>query len=111
MGWLRRLELSCLILSGGLFVVQILHACRMLSLLSRNLAWKGRILFGSAATTVCGLWRRPMFSNNSSMDPSPIDREKSVQELQTLYGEERDAIQTRLKECREILNRNDNDVF
>jgi N-glycosylase/DNA lyase len=53
-----------------------------------------------------------MFSNNSKeLEPSPIDREKSVQELQTLYGEKRDAIQTRLKEFREILNRNDNDVF
>ncbi len=40
-----------------------------------------------------------------------MDREKSVQELQTLYGEKRAAIQTRLKEFREILNHNDNDVF
>jgi len=52
-----------------------------------------------------------MFSNNSSMDPLPVEREKSVQELKTLYGEKRDAIQTRLKEFREILNRNDDDVF
>jgi len=40
-----------------------------------------------------------------------MGREKSVHELQTLYGEKRDAIQTRLKEFKEILNRNDNDVF
>ena len=52
-----------------------------------------------------------MFSNNSSSEPSPMEREKSVHELQTLYGEKRDAIQTRLKEFKEILNRNDNDVF
>jgi N-glycosylase/DNA lyase len=52
-----------------------------------------------------------MFSNNSSMEISPKEREKSVQELQTLYGEKRDAIQTRLNEFKQILSRNDDDVF
>src|SRR5881396_4224978 len=52
-----------------------------------------------------------MFSNNSSMEISTKEREKSVRELQTLYGEKRDAIQTRLREFREILDRNDDDVF
>jgi N-glycosylase/DNA lyase len=45
------------------------------------------------------------------MEISPKEREKSVQELQTLYGEKRDAIQTRLNEFKQILNRNDDDVF
>jgi N-glycosylase/DNA lyase len=52
-----------------------------------------------------------MFSNNSSIEISLREREKSVQELQTLYGEKREAIQTRLNEFKEILNRNDDDVF
>jgi len=52
-----------------------------------------------------------MFSNNSSMELSPREREKSVQELQILYGEKRDAIQTRLNEFKQVLNRNDDDVF
>src|SRR5712692_9575458 len=52
-----------------------------------------------------------MFSNNSSIEISLREREKSVQELQTLYGEKRDAIQTRLSEFKQILNRNDDDVF
>ncbi len=52
-----------------------------------------------------------MFSSNSSMEISPKEREKSVQELQTLYGEKRDAIQTRLNEFKQILNCNDDDVF
>src|SRR6266571_2046387 len=52
-----------------------------------------------------------MFSNNSSMETSPKEREESVQELQTLYGEKREAIQTRLNEFKEILNRKDDDVF
>jgi N-glycosylase/DNA lyase len=39
------------------------------------------------------------------------EREKSVQELQTLYDEKRDAIQTRLNEFKQILNRSDDDVF
>ena len=52
-----------------------------------------------------------MFSSNSSMVISRQEREKSVQELQTLYGEKRDAIQTRLNEFKQILNRTDDDVF
>ena len=52
-----------------------------------------------------------MFSNNSSMEISTKEREKSVRELQTLYGERRDAIHQRLREFREILDRNDDDVF
>ena len=52
-----------------------------------------------------------MFSNNSSMETSPKEREESVQELQTLYGEKREAIQTRLNEFKQILNRKDDDVF
>lgn len=51
------------------------------------------------------------FSNNSSTEISPRERENSVQELQSLYGEKRDAIQTRLNEFKQILNRNDDDVF
>jgi N-glycosylase/DNA lyase len=45
------------------------------------------------------------------MEISPKEREKSVQELQTLYGEKRDAIQSRLNEFKQILNRNDDEVF
>ncbi|OLD12726.1 MAG: DNA lyase [Crenarchaeota archaeon 13_1_40CM_2_52_14] len=45
------------------------------------------------------------------MELSPREREKSVQELQILYGEKRDAIQTRLNEFKQVLNRNDDDVF
>src|SRR5207245_8578864 len=52
-----------------------------------------------------------MFSNNSSMQNSKKEREKSVRELQTLYGEKRDAIQTRLNEFKQVLNRDDDDVF
>jgi N-glycosylase/DNA lyase len=52
-----------------------------------------------------------MFSNNSSIEISLREREKSVQELQTLYGEKWEAIQTRLNEFKQILNRNDDDVF
>jgi N-glycosylase/DNA lyase len=52
-----------------------------------------------------------MFSDNSSVEISPKEREKSVQELQTLYGEKRDAIQTRLNEFKQILKRSDDDVF
>ena len=52
-----------------------------------------------------------MFSNNSSMEISTKEREKSVRELQTLYGEKRDAIQTRLNEFKQVLNRDDDDVF
>src|SRR6266446_9298738 len=52
-----------------------------------------------------------MFSNSSSIELSPMEREKAVQELQTLYNEKRDAIQQRLREFKEILDRDDNDVF
>src|SRR2546428_8428318 len=52
-----------------------------------------------------------MFSSNSSIELSPMEREKAVQELQTLYNEKRDAIQQRLREFKEILDRDDNDVF
>src|SRR6266705_1157868 len=52
-----------------------------------------------------------MFSNNSSSELSPIEQEKAVKELQALYGERRDAIQKRLREFKEILDRNDDDVF
>src|SRR5438876_2551730 len=52
-----------------------------------------------------------MFSNNSSMEISTKEREKSDQELQTLYDEKRDPIQTQLNEIKQILNRNDDDVF
>src|SRR5207244_10696898 len=54
---------------------------------------------------------RAMFSNNSSREISTKEREKSVRELQTLYGEKRDAIQTRLNEFKQVLNRDDDDVF
>src|SRR5213594_46677 len=52
-----------------------------------------------------------MFSNSSSSELSPIEQEKAVKELQALYGERRDAIQKRLREFKEILQRNDHDVF
>ena len=52
-----------------------------------------------------------MFSNSSSVELSPLEREKAIQELQGLYGEKRDAIQQRLREFKEILNCNDDDVF
>src|SRR5438093_10709991 len=52
-----------------------------------------------------------MFSNNSSVEISTKEREESVRELQTLYGEKRDAIRTRLDELKQVLNRDDDDVF
>ena len=52
-----------------------------------------------------------MFSNNSSVELSPKEQEKAVQELQTLYDEKRDAIQKRLQEFKQILGRSDDDVF
>jgi len=47
-----------------------------------------------------------MFSNNSEKE-----QERAALELQALYNEKREAIQNRLKEFREILNQNDDDVF
>jgi len=47
-----------------------------------------------------------MFSNNSEKE-----QERAALELQSLYNEKREAIQNRLKEFREILNQNDDDVF
>jgi len=52
-----------------------------------------------------------MFSNSSSVEISSKERENSVQELQILYGEKRDAIQTRLNEFRQVLKHDDDDVF
>src|SRR5260370_15925473 len=52
-----------------------------------------------------------MFSNNSSSELSPVEQEKAVKELQALYSERHDAIQKRLREFKEILDRNDDDVF
>ncbi len=40
-----------------------------------------------------------------------IEQEKAVKELQTLYGEKRDAIQNRLQEFKQVLNHSDDDVF
>lgn len=51
-----------------------------------------------------------MFSNNSR-ELVMMEQEKAVRELQALYGERRDAIQKRLREFKEILDRNDDDVF
>src|SRR5439155_23445485 len=51
-----------------------------------------------------------MFSNNSSMEISTKEREKSVRELQTLYGEKHEAIQTLFNEFKQVLNRDDDDV-
>ncbi len=52
-----------------------------------------------------------MFSNSSSVELSPQERENAVKELQALYSERRDAIQKRLRDFKEILERNDDDVF
>src|SRR5947199_9118524 len=52
-----------------------------------------------------------MFSSNSSTELSPLGQKKAIKELQALYGERRDAIQKRLREFKEILDRNDDDVF
>ena len=52
-----------------------------------------------------------MFSSNSSTELSPLGQKKAIEELQALYGERRDAIHQRLREFREILDRNDDDVF
>ncbi len=52
-----------------------------------------------------------MFSNNSSVELLPMEQENAVKELQVLYGERRDAIQKRLREFKEILDHNDDDVF
>ena len=40
-----------------------------------------------------------------------MEQENAVKELQVLYGERRDAIQKRLREFKEILDHNDDDVF
>ena len=40
-----------------------------------------------------------------------MEQEKAVEELLTLYGERRDAIQKRLREFKQILVRSDDDVF
>jgi N-glycosylase/DNA lyase len=52
-----------------------------------------------------------MSSNSSSQIASPAERDQGIRELQTLYGEKRDAIQKRLGEFREVLRNSDNDVF
>ncbi len=52
-----------------------------------------------------------MFSNNSSVELLPMEQENAVKDLQVLYGERRDAIQKRLREFKEILDHNDDDVF
>src|SRR5437660_1241939 len=52
-----------------------------------------------------------MFSSNSSTELSPLGQKKAIEELQALYGERRDAIHQRLREFREILDHNDDDVF
>src|SRR5712691_9364578 len=52
-----------------------------------------------------------MFSSNSSMELSLMEHEKAIQELQTLYNEKRNAIHKRLQEFKEILDRNDDDIF
>jgi N-glycosylase/DNA lyase len=52
-----------------------------------------------------------MFSNSSSVELSRVEQERAVKELQALYGERRDAIQKRLREFKEILDRNNDDVF
>jgi N-glycosylase/DNA lyase len=52
-----------------------------------------------------------MSSNSSSQFSSSAGREQGIRELQTLYGEKRDAIHRRLGEFREILRNSDNDVF
>ncbi len=40
-----------------------------------------------------------------------MEQENAVKDLQVLYGERRDAIQKRLREFKEILDHNDDDVF
>ena len=40
-----------------------------------------------------------------------MEQKKAVEELQALYGERRSAIHQRLREFREILDHNDDDVF
>ncbi len=52
-----------------------------------------------------------MFSSNSSIELSPMEHEKAIQELQILYNEKRNAIHERLQEFKEILDRNDDDIF
>ncbi len=47
-----------------------------------------------------------MFSSSSSTHPS-----KTVEELRRLYDERRDAIQTRLGEFRQVLQRSEEEVF
>jgi N-glycosylase/DNA lyase len=50
-------------------------------------------------------------SSSSSQVISPAERELGIKELQTFYGEKRDAIQKRLGEFRDVLRSSDNDVF
>src|SRR2546425_12797593 len=45
------------------------------------------------------------------MELSLMEHEKAIQELQTIYNVRRDAIQKRLQEFKEILDRNDDDIF
>lgn len=52
-----------------------------------------------------------MYSNNSNAQLTVVGHESRVEALQSLYRERKDAIQKRLSEFREVMKRNDEDVF
>src|SRR5256885_9066127 len=52
-----------------------------------------------------------MSSNNSSTKLPPLEQKNALEELKDLYSEKRNDIHQRLREFREILDRNDDDVF
>src|SRR6266705_2949608 len=52
-----------------------------------------------------------MSSSNSSTKLPPLEQKNALEELKDLYSEKRNDIHQRLREFREILDRNDDDVF
>ena len=52
-----------------------------------------------------------MSLSNSSTKLPPLEQKNALEELRDLYSEKRNAIHQRLREFREILDRNDDDVF
>src|SRR5438034_9178843 len=52
-----------------------------------------------------------MFSNNSSPQMTVVREESSIQSLQALYQERKEAIQKRLAEFRQVMEWKDEEVF
>src|SRR5438445_13862830 len=52
-----------------------------------------------------------MFSNSSSTQMTVVRDESSIQSLQALYQERKEAIQKRLAEFRQVMQKQDEEVF